>query len=194
MSEIIQLDPNNNNNNAVSSNKVIELKEEDLDEDGSSSKVHVKKEQQEEVHQNETMDLPDWPIIQLITNEFVGYKEPDPAGAACKLLQSGGTWRSYAYEANPDCWEEENYEFSNQLLIAQNGGRKIQMVPVDSEWFYISKCTLKIEKTTDNKDLLAVVGHDGQSFIAAVNAGSELKKHSPGIYLLSFISRTSLIV
>ena len=139
VSEEIQLDHDNNNNNAVSSNKVIELKEGDMEENGS-------KEQQEEVHQNETTDLPDWPIIQLITNEFVGYKEPDPAGAACKLLQSGGTWRSYAYEANPDCWEEENYEFSNQLLIAQNGGRKIQMVPVDSEWFYISKCTLKIEK------------------------------------------------
>lgn len=37
-----------------------------------------------------------------------------------------------------------------------------------------------MKKTTDNKDLLAVVGHDGESFIAAVTAGSELDKIHQG--------------
>ena len=37
-----------------------------------------------------------------------------------------------------------------------------------------------MKKTTDNKDLLAVEGHDGESFIAAVNAGSELENIHQG--------------
>jgi hypothetical protein len=125
----------------------------------------------------EEEELPNWPCGDCDSDVDAnphgsGYSGPNPNIAACELLEAGGTWQSYTYR----CSMADDMEMTNQMLISDEKGGSITMVPVDDGDFFIADCKLRL-KTRDeigeSKSVkeLEVVGDEGMAFESNLKEG-----------------------